>query len=268
LTAASEDTGKTRKDRRVKLSVAIIVHNEADRLAACLQSARFADDIVLVDAGSQDETVALAESFGCRVFHQPFLGFARQKQWAVDRCRHDWVFILDADERIPPATAEAIRTALGTPHPEPAAFNLPRKNFLHQRWVRRCGWWPDTVTRLVDRRRGRFSAHAVHERWLARGEVQLLPHPIEHHSFRNYADMLQKLQQYSTLAAADMVRRKKRIYVWSPFLHGGWMFIHTYFLKLGILEGLDGFVISLLNSGGSFMKYAKGWEAQRYQVKT
>jgi glycosyltransferase involved in cell wall biosynthesis len=246
------------------LSVAIVACNEEERLPDCLESAGFADEIVLVDGGSRDRTVEIARRFGCRVSEQPWQGFARQKQLAVDRCRNDWVLILDADERVPPETAVSLRQlTLGDDCPT-AAFSFTRRNIFHGRWIRRCGWWPDRVTRLVDRRRGRFSTRLVHEQWLADGPVEPLEASLEHRSFRGYADLLVKLQRYSSLSAREMLAAGDTARWWSGPAHGLWMFISTYVLQLGVLEGFDGFMISAMNAGGSFMKYARLYELQRY----
>jgi glycosyltransferase involved in cell wall biosynthesis len=247
-----------------KISVAVIAFNEADRLAECLRSVHWADDIVVVDSGSTDETPAIARSMGCRVYHQPFAGFGRQKQSAVDRCRNAWVLILDADERMPADSAEQLPAAIASAGDDVAAFSFRRKNYLHGRWIRRCGWWPDTVVRLVCKERGRFSGDSVHERWLADGRVAALSDAIEHHSFRDYADMIAKLQHYSTLGARQLAERGATVRWWQPTTHGLWTFFQVFVLKFGFLCGLDGFIISLLNAGGSFMKYAKCWEIAHY----
>jgi glycosyltransferase involved in cell wall biosynthesis len=241
----------------IPLSVAIIAFNEADRIAGLLESLAFAEDVVVVDSGSRDDTVAIARQHGARVIDQAFLGFGPQKQVAVDHCRHDWVLLVDADERVPQETAAAIRQAIQDAHEGVAAFEIRRRNFLHGRWIRHCGWWPDRIVRLVRRSRGRFSDDRVHERWVTDGPVAFLAVAIDHHSFRDYADMLDKLQYYSTLGAEQMAARGVRGSAWSAVSHGCWTFVQVYGLKRGFLDGFDGLVIALLNAGGAFMKYAK-----------
>jgi glycosyltransferase involved in cell wall biosynthesis len=243
------------------LSVAIVTLNEEDRIGRCVESVSFADEILVLDSGSRDRTVAIAESHGCRVLFHPWMGYARQKQHAVDQCRNDWVLILDSDERVSKEAAGILPEILGKPEQYYAGYNFLRKNFFHGRWVRHCGWWPIRVMWLVDRRRGRFSDDLVHERWIPEGPVSPLDAVIEHYSFRNYADLIVKMQTYSTLAAQEMFLKGRTAHWWSPLSHGGWMFVRTYFLEKGLLEGFDGFMISLLNAGGSFMKYAKLREA-------
>lgn len=243
------------------LSVAIVSLNEEDRIGRCVESVSFADEILVLDSGSRDRTVAVAESYGCKVLFHSWMGYARQKQHAVDQCRHDWVLILDSDERLSEEAARIMTEVLGEAEQPFAGYSFLRKNFFHGRWVRHCGWWPNRVLRLVDRRRGRFSDDLVHERWISEGPVAPLDAAIEHYSFRNYADLVVKMQDYSSLAAQEM-RLKGRTAHWlSPLSHGWWMFVRTYFLEWGLLEGFDGFMISLLNAGGSFMKYAKLREA-------
>jgi len=242
-----------------KLSVAIIARNEEERLPACLESVRFADEIVVVDSGSTDGTVAVAESYGARVFREPWRGFSGQKQYAVDMCTHDWVLILDADERVPRETAAEIREILNTP-PTAAAFGFRRKNFLHDRWIRHCGWWPDRIVRLVHRGKGRFDGRAVHESWITNGVGLELASVIEHFSFRNYSELVAKMELYSTLAAGALRESGRKIGPAVPAFHGLWMFLRTYVLELGFLDGFDGFVISVMNGGGSFLKYAKARE--------
>lgn len=239
------------------LSVAVITLNEEERLPSCLKSVSFADEIVVVDSGSTDRTVEIAGSMGARVISEPWRGFSGQKQFAVDSCSNDWVLILDADERVPADTKEAVLQALYSRDEKVTAFSFPRKNYLHGRWIRHCGWWPDRILRLVDRRHGNFDGRAVHESWLTQGRKQPLGSPIEHLSFRSYSEMVAKMELYSDLAARSMYDSGRKSGPLTPQLHGLWMFFRTYVLELGVLDGFDGFMISVMNAGGSFFKYAK-----------
>lgn len=243
------------------LSVAVIAKDEADRITTCLDSLDFVDDVVVVvDAASRDDTLTIVRSHGCRVMSKPWMGYARQKQFAVDACVNDWVMILDADECIPRPTAKVIEHLLADPPADVAAYGFMRRNIFHGRWFKRCGWWPDRVVRLVNRSRGAFSEQLVHEKWVADGPVRQLEAAIDHYSFRNYASLIEKMQNYSTLAALQMKNDGRRTRWWTSISHGLWSFLRSYFLELGILEGFDGFVISTTNAGGSYLKYAKLWE--------
>lgn len=248
----------------IPLSVAVITKNEEERLPGCLKSVHFAQEIVVVDDSSADRTQEIAKSFGARVYIEPWRGFSGQKQYAVDQCANDWVLILDADERIPEKTAAAIRFAMSEANPNIAAYSFKRKNFLHGRWIRHCGWWPDPVVRLVDRTKGAFDGRPVHERWLTEGSIRTLDVPIEHLSFRNYSELVAKMEHYSSLGASELCRRKTHAHTLTPIFHGFWMFLRTFVLELGALDGFDGFVISLMNAGGSFFKYAKFREMKKY----
>ncbi len=257
---------KTEDHIKMPLSVAIIARNEEERLPDCLRSVRFADDVVVVDSGSVDNTVKIAKSFGARVFVREWMGFSGQKQFAVDQCRHDWVLILDSDERIPEGTAKVVQREIAGTDRMVSAYSFKRKNYLHGRWIKRCGWWPDRVVRLVNKNEGRFSGRAVHERWLPDGKVKGLDACIEHVSFRNCSELVAKMESYSNLSAEELFQKGTRVNAMTPVLHGLWMFVMTYFFQLGILERFEGFLISIMNAGGSFLKYVNLRETFLQQV--
>jgi glycosyltransferase involved in cell wall biosynthesis len=244
--------------------VAIITKNEARRLPDCLRSLAFSDEIVVVDSGSVDETVSIAKSFGAEVLVEEWRGYAAQKQFAVDQCRHEWVLVIDADERVPEPTAAIIERELALNEAAIAAYSFKRKNYLHGRWIRHCGWWPDRIVRLVRRTRGAFDGRPVHERWITDGRVQDLDACIEHVSFRSYSDLVAKMETYSSLTARELFQQDEPVNALTPVLHGSWMFLKTFLLELGFLDGFDGFTISIMNAGGSFFKYAKLREMKKW----
>lgn len=246
---------------KIPLSVAIITKNEERNLPSCLQSVSFAADVVVVDSGSTDRTVGIAREFGCRVFIEPWKGYGPQKNSAVEKCINDWVLIVDADERIPEDTADAIAGIISKP-PGAEAFSFKRRNYLHGRWIRRCGWWPDRVVRLVRKKRGCFHS-LTHERWITNGTTTDLDASIDHYSFSGYEEMLQVMETRSTHMARELFDSGKKVTALTPFIHGFAMFLGVYFLRGGFLEGLDGFVIALTRAGGSFFKYAKLLELQQ-----
>ncbi len=253
------------ENKKLPLSVIIITKNEEERLPHCLKSVNFAEDIVVVDAGSQDRTIEIAKSFGCRVFIEKWKGYGPQKQSALEKTYYKWVLSLDADERIPPETAQIISQVIQAPKAQ--AYSFLRKNFFHGKWIKYCGWWPDRVIRLFEKGHGKFEG-MVHETWVTEGKIIELKASIEHYSYENYSQMLKKLDEYSSTRARELYDKGIRVNLLTPFLHGGWMFIRSYFLKLGFLNGLDGFVISFMNAGSSFFKYAKLLELQKYARST
>ncbi len=248
---------------KVALSIAIITRDEETRLPDCLKSAAFADEVLVVDSGSMDRTVEVAESQGARVIIEPWKGYSGQKQFAVEQCCHDWVLILDADERIPPETAKEIGHVLTAVNSHFTAYSFRRKNYLHGKWIKHCGWWPDRIARLVNRNQGAFDGRYVHESWMTTGDVKALDAEIEHISFGSYSDLVAKMETYSNLAARELYEKNAAVGVITPISHAFWMFLKTYLLELGILDGFDGFIISTMNAGGSFLKYAKLREMQQ-----
>lgn len=241
-----------------KLSVAIITMNEEERLTDCLASVAFADEVVVVDSGSTDRTVAIAEAHGARVIVQAWLGFGRQKQCAIDHCRNRWVLVLDADERIPAATAREIAAALE--HPAYAAYSLPRQNFFCGRWLKRAGWWPDRVVRLFDKARARMSDRLVHEGVVVDGPVGVLQGVIVHHANRDLTHTLAKINSYSSAGATEMARAGRRGSLIQATGRAFWAFVHNYLVRRGFLDGREGFLQAVCDATNIFFKYAKLWE--------
>jgi glycosyltransferase involved in cell wall biosynthesis len=246
------------------LSVAIITKNEEERLPACLASVAFADDIVVVDSGSTDTTAEIAREFGCRFFVEEWKGFGPQKNSALEKCRHEWVLLLDADERVTEEAREAIvKTLRG---PVAAAYRLNMKHYFHGKWIRHSGYWPDPHIKLVDRTRGGFHG-VIHEKWVTEGPVGDLDASLEHYGFADYSDMLKTLDEYSTIISRELFAAGRRVSVLSPLSHGLGMFFKIYLLELGMLDGMDGLVIALTKAGGSFFKYAKLLELSRQEKR-
>lgn len=248
-------------EKTIPLSVAIITKNEEKNLPGLLASVSFADEIVVVDSGSTDRTVDLARDFGCRVYVEEWKGDGPQKNSAIAKCSHDWVLVLDADERIPGETRDAISSIVEDPA-SADAYRFPRKNYFHGRWIRRCGWWPDRIVRLFRKDKGRYAA-ITHGRWETSGVLADIASPIEHFSFTGYAHMLRVLEVRARDMAQELHDEGRRANVLSPFLHGIAMFFKVYVQKLGFLEGFDGFVIAATRAGGTFFKYAILLEIQR-----
>ncbi len=246
---------------RQPLSVAIITLNAASQLAACLQSVRFADEVVVVDSGSTDGTPALAERLGARVIQHDWLGFGPQKQFAVDAAHHDWVLCLDADERVSPELQAAIEIALKSP--STAAFRFPRCNRFLGRYLRHGEGYPDWSLRLFDRRQARWSDDAVHEKVETNGRVTDLTGDLLHDSAESLAAYLTKQNRYTTLAAEMALAAGKRASVgriaFSPLVR----FIKFYFIRQGFRDGLPGLIHIAIGCFNSFMKYSKMLERQQ-----
>jgi glycosyltransferase involved in cell wall biosynthesis len=250
----------SRAEDKAPLSVAIITRDEAKRLPDCLKSVSFADEIVVVDSGSTDRTVEIAQEYGCRIFTEEWKGFGPQKTSAIEKCTHDWVLLLDADERLAPGSSFIVQAALAEGKAA-SAYSFMRKSHIGTHWIRYSDWWPDRVTRLIDRRKCRIR-NITHEKVEAAGETFQLDAVIEHYPFGNYTQMIQKMDIYSTCLAREMHVGGKITSPFAPVSHGLWMFLRTFVIKRGFLDGFDGLVIALLNAAGSFFKYAKLYELQ------
>jgi glycosyltransferase involved in cell wall biosynthesis len=241
---------------RRPVSAVVIALNEERKIAACLESLQWADEIVVVDSGSTDGTQAVARRFTDKVFEVPWAGFGPQKQAAVDRARHDVVFNIDCDERVTAELAEEIRRVLSDPEMA-CAYSVPRRTFLGGKEIRHCGWYPDRTTRLFDRRYARFSEDLVHERVEASGLRGELRHPMLHHAFGGIGEIVAKMNRYSDLSARQMFERGRRCGVLDLTLRPGFAFLKTYLLRLGFLDGIEGLVISATTGWLVFAKYAK-----------
>ena len=245
-----------------QLSVTIITLNEAAHIGAAIDSVAWADEIVVVDAGSSDDTVAIARAKGARVEVREWPGYAAQKDYATSLATHDWVFSLDADERVTPELAREIQTVLTT-GPTAHGYRIPRVTFHLGRWIRTTDFYPDYQTRLFDRRHARWQGHLVHESVQVDGPRAYLRGELQHYSFRNLADQIDRLNTYSTLSAQQMFDAGRRSGPVHLLVHPLAAFLRNYILRRGFADGTVGLTISLVNSYGVFLKFAKLWELQR-----
>jgi len=242
--------------RRPTLSVIIITMNESRHIGACLDSVAFADEIVVVDSGSTDDTREIAEARGARVQRTAdWPGFGPQKNRALDLATCDWVLSVDADERVPAELAEEIQRTLANPARQ--AYRVPRLSEFEGRQMRHCGWWPDPVLRLFRRGTARFSDAAVHEKVLAEGEAGMLRQHLLHYPYANIEALLGKVNRYSSDAALMMYRRGKRTTIFGALGHGFWTFVRIYVMRRGFLDGRQGLIVACAGASGSFFRYAK-----------
>jgi len=238
------------------ISVAVITFNEEDRLPDCLASAAFADDLVVVDSGSTDRTLEIAENFGARVFKKSWSGFGAQKQFAIEQCQGQWILILDADERIPPETAEEI-TKISQTQITFKGYSIARKNYFLDRWIKHAGWWPDRTVRLFCKNSGRMSGQRVHEALRIEGPVTDLQNPMIHYPFRNLHHMMEKMDRYSSAGAKDLYKAGKKSSIIKACARAVWAIVYNYFLRGGFLDGGPGLVIAVSDAANIFFKYAK-----------
>jgi glycosyltransferase involved in cell wall biosynthesis len=245
--------------RRPTLSVAVIAKNEADRIERLLESAAFANEILVVDSGSTDGTQGLCRSHGAIVIDHPWLGYAAQKQLALEKAGSDWVLSLDADEAVAEGLAEEIATAIGRAPPEVAGFSMPRLSYYLGRWIRHGGWYPDTKVRLVRKGHGRWVGDALHETLAVEGRINPLSKPILHFVYRSISDQLGTIDRFSTIAARER-GSASGMYVLAGLGHAAAKFAECYLWKLGLMDGWPGLVIAANSAWYVFLKHAKAWE--------
>lgn len=237
------------------LSVIIITKNEAANIRDCIESVKWADEIVVVDAGSTDETVQICQELGARVYVHDWPGFGVQKNRALAYATKDWVLSLDADERVTPEShAEMMR---GMSADNVQGYHIPRRSQFCGRFVYHSGWYPDYVLRLFKRGSGRFSDSLVHETVLLDGVTSRFKNPLLHYSYLTKADVERKVEQYSTAAAHQMLQAGKRASLAAAVLRGSWAFVRTFILRLGVLDGVTGWNIARMNARTTYLKYRK-----------
>lgn len=245
------------------VSATVITKNEADAIADALTSLSWADEIIVVDAESTDETVAIARRFTDRVYVRTWNGYVDQKNYAASVASHDWIFSLDADERATAELSAEIRALLAA-GPREAGYRMPRVSFYLGRWMRTTDMYPDHQLRLYDRRRARWDGLHVHESVKVDGEsTGLLRNELQHYPYRDLSEHLIRMDRYTTLAAQQMFERGKRATRLELLLHPPVAFLRNYLLKGGFRDGKPGLIISLVNSYYVMLKFAKLWELQR-----
>lgn len=244
-----------------KLSVTLITHNEAGHIAAALESVAWADERIVVDSGSTDDTVAIARGLADRVEVRPWQGYAEQKNYAASLARHDWILSIDADERVSGPLADEIRGVLAT-EPERCGYRVPRATYYLGRWIRSTDWWPDWQLRLYDRRAGKWARVHVHESVRIPGVPGRLRGELLHYPYRDISDHLQTIDRYTTLASGELYARGRRSGALRIALHPALAFLRNYVLRGGFRQGTAGLTVSMINSYYVLLKYAKLWERQ------
>lgn len=241
----------------MKISAVVITLNEEKRIAACLSSLDFVDEIIVVDSGSTDKTEQICRSFPLvRFFNQSWLGFGPQKNYAVSLASHEWIFSVDADEVVTPELAAEIRSSVMT-EDGCVGFFVKRKNMYKKQWVRHGGWWPDEIVRLFQKNKGRFSTREVHESVEVDGTIGRLQAALEHYSYNGPEDFLLKMYGYSTAGARQMYADGRRAGAFLAVVRGIAAFAKGYILKRGFLDGRAGLLIAVSGAVGVFYKIIK-----------
>lgn len=245
-----------------KLSVYIIAYNEADKIAAAIQSVAWADEVLVLDSNSTDDTAKIACELGATLKQIPFSTFGKLRNDAIASCTHDWIFSLDADERCTSAAhAEILRILM---QPNADAYYVPRRNWFMGRWIKYCGWYPDYRQPQLFRKGTLLfdDKEEVHESFAVNGKIGYFKNSIIQVPFQNLEQLVYKMQRYSTLGARKLERKSKHVSMGAALLHGLWAFFRIYVFKRGFLDGWAGFVLALGNFEGTFYRYAKASTAK------
>ena len=242
-----------------RLSVVVITLNEEERIRETLASVAWADEIVVIDAGSEDKTVALAREFTDHVIIHPWEGFAAQKNYGIEQATGEWILSLDADEQVEPALRAEIATVLSAREAS-AGYRIARRNVMWGRFIRHGRLYPDWQLRLFRRGRGRFVERAVHESVQVDGDVGRLVAPLLHRSYRDVGDFLRRADRYSTLAADDWVRAGRPFHAIELVTAPLGRFVSMFVLHRGFLDGWRGFLLAVLYAYYVFIRSAKIWE--------
>jgi glycosyltransferase involved in cell wall biosynthesis len=248
--------------RTPRLSVVVVTRDEEERIRPCLESVAWADELIVVDAESQDKTASIARELTDHVVVRPWPGFALQKNFGLDLARGAWILSLDADETVSPALREQIERVVADDGPRDG-YEVPRRNIFWGRWVRHGGLYPDWQLRLFRRGRGRFGERAVHESVRVDGEVGRLTGHLEHRSYRDVADFLARADRYATLAAEDWVAQGRRVRAWDVAVRPLGRFVGMYVVGGGFLDGTRGFLLAALYAYYVLIRSAKVWERTR-----
>lgn len=242
-----------------KISACIISYNEEKKIEDCLKSLLpVADEIIVVDSLSNDDTIKIAEKYTDKIFHQKFLGHIEQKNLAVEKASHDWIISLDCDERLTEELQQsilAVKDQLDTANAD--AYCMARKTFYIYRWLNHC-WYPDIKTRLFNKNTARWGGTNPHDRVITDGgNIVKLKGDIQHYSFDTLSAHLQTIDRFTEIGADEIIRKNKRVSLISPFTHGLWTFIKIYLIKRGFLDGFAGILVATLSGIHVFVKYSK-----------
>ena len=247
----------------MSLSVCIITLNEEANIARTIRSVKdIADEIVVVDSGSTDATVSIAQSFEARVFVEPWKGFARQKNSSLEKATCDWILSLDADEEVSPELAASIKSLWQSAQPPKfSGYTMNRRNMYFGKWIKRSGYYPDPKLRLVKRGAATFELRDVHEDMKMQGELGHLRGDLIHHAYPTLESFIEHANKYSSLGAGMVAReRKVGFSVVNIVLRPLVRFIWAYFFRLGFLDGREGLLVLMNHAAYVSWKYAKAWE--------
>ena len=250
-------------NKKVQLSVYILAFNEEATIADTIKSVRWADEVVVIDSFSTDQTVEISEKLGARVVQIKFEGFGKLRMAGIEHTSHDWIFSIDSDERCTEEVRDEIIKIINNASLD--LYNIPRKNFFMGRWIKYSGWYPNyRQPQLFKNGKMSYTMDSVHEGYISHSnkKVGTLTNYIWQFPFKNIEEVIYKANRYSTLGVKKLQNKGVNGSIFKAFLHGLWSFLKHYIFKLGFLDGGPGLVIAFGNFQGTFYRYAKLKETQ------
>jgi len=247
----------------MKISAYVIAFNEAEKIADCIKTLQWADEIILIDSYSTDGTSEIAEKHGAKVFHVEFKGYGDLRNKAIGFCSNDWIFSLDSDERCTKDVRDEIISLIKKDDKD--IYYVPRRNFFMGRWIKHSGWYPNyRQPQLFRKGKMVYDMKPVHEGFISQSKKPIgeLENSIWQFPFKNLSEVIHKANRYSSLGVEKLNKRKIKGSIFIALIHGFWAFIKHYIFKLGFLDGGPGFVIAFGNFEGTFYRYAKLYESQ------
>ena len=251
----------------VSVSAIIVCFNEEDRIGDCLESVRWCDEIVVVDAFSTDRTPEICRRYTDRFFQHEWMGYREQKAYAHSQASKDWVLLIDSDERVTAELKQEVLNALTAENGQYAGYAVPRLVYYLDRWWRRGGWYPDYDVRLFRRERGFWGGSDPHEKISVDGPIRRLQHPLHHFSYRNIDDHVQRINRFTSISSKELQKEGGRWRLSDALLRPLGRFFRSYFLKRGFMDGFAGFYVAVTAAVYVFLKYAKLWELELEEKK-
>lgn len=237
------------------ISVTIITLNAASHIEDCLHSVQWANEIIIIDSGSTDNTIEICKQYTSKIYITDWPGFGKQKNRALQKATCDWILSIDADEIVPVKLRDEIQEAILQSNID--GFMMPRLSSYCGQFIMHSGWHPDYIIRLFRRGKGEFDNSSVHEKVIIEGKIEKLKNHLIHYSFDNLEEVLTKVNHYSSASAQDLFQRGKRATLLTAILRGTWTFIRTYILQAGFLDGQKGVMLAISNAEGTYYKYLK-----------
>jgi len=246
-----------------RLSVITLTYNEESNIADCLESVRWADELIVVDSGSTDRTVEYARRATANVLSVTWQGYGATRNVALHHATGEWILWLDADERVTPELAAEIKETMVKNDAGVAGYSVPRRAYFLGRWIKHCGWYPSRVVRLFRKTRGVFTENRVHEHLIVDGPTVELQKDLLHFTDPDLHHYFTKFNAYTSLAAQDLKDKGRSFRLSNALLRPPFLFLKMYLVRLGFLDGVQGLILCALSSLYVFTKYAKLWELSR-----